>query len=272
MKRGMQMYISRHKIDTWINNNSVDVSIKDIEGPVDAHWHEFYEIELILDGEGTYSVDGIDYPIRRGCLFFMSPSSFHRICFTGTTRLINFMFTSDACDPDFLIGIFEKSPHIFLKLPEDTIHLIHTFAKDMLTTKSVKYLSAMTSCILGKLQQLTIGEPPNLRHAEMQYALLWIQNHFREGIRLEDAARIANYSPNYFGNKFKEYTGVTFKSYLLNLQFSLALKMLRHTSLSTTEICWQCGFRDYANFMLQFKKRFGMTPGEYRSGEDANLS
>ena len=258
------MIITRHKTDAWIKNNSVDVSVKDIHGDVTIHWHEFYEIELILDGSGIYSIDGIDYPIERGCLYFMSPSSFHRIHFTQNTKLINFMFSPDACDPYFLIGLFDASPHVFLRLSEENFHLIQMLAEEMLHTASIKYLSAMSDCILGKLQSLCMDTLHSGEHSEMQYALLWIQNHFREGINLESAAKIANYSPNYFGNKFKEYTGVTFKTYLLNLQFSLVVKMLQYTNLAVTEICWLCGFHDYANFTSQFKKRYGMTPKTYR--------
>ena len=257
---GMQ----RHKTDYWIKNDSVDVSIKDIVGPVTVHWHEFYEIELILSGDGIYHIDGIDYPIKRGALFVMSPSSFHRIHFTKDTRLVNFMFTLDACDSAFLCGIFDTVPHIMMQLAEKEIDFIHTLAEEMERVQSVKYLSAMMNSVLGKIQQLHARAATPLKNAEMQYAILYIQNHFKEDLRLSDVARIANYSPNYFGNKFKEYTGVTFKAYITSLQFTLAEQMLEHTPLSITEICYQCGFRDFSNFMTYFKKRHGITPGEYR--------
>ena len=258
------MQISRHKTNHWIKNDSVDVSIKDITGPVTIHWHEFYEIELILSGGGVYHIDGIDYPIERGALYVMSPSSFHRIHFTEDTRLINFMFTLDACDPAFLCGVFDTVPHVTMKLCDREIDFIHTLAKEMEHSDSVKYLSALMNSILGKIQLMHTKEAPQLQNGDMQYAILYIQNHFKEDLHLADVARIASYSPNYFGNKFKEYTGVTFKSYVMSLQFTLAEQMLEHTALSVTEISYQCGFKDFSNFMTYFKKRHGITPGEYR--------
>ena len=258
------MQISRHRTDYWIKNDSVDVSIKDIEGPVAIHWHEFYEIELILSGGGIYHIDGIDYPINRGALFVMSPSSFHRIHFTENTRLINFMFTLDACDPAFLCDFFDTVPHVKMQLSEREIVFIHTLAAEMERTDSVKYLSAMMNSVLGKIQMLSKNALLPLENDPMQYAILYIQNHFKEDLLLSDVARIANYSPNYFGNKFKEYTGVTLKAYILSLRFTLAEQMLEHTALSVTEICYQCGFKDFSNFMTYFKKRHGMTPGAYR--------
>lgn len=258
------MIIPRHKVDYWIKNSSVDVSIKDISGPVDIHWHEFYEIELILEGAGTYNIDGIDYEIEKGALFYMSPSSFHHINFTENTRLINFMFTLEVCDLEFLCGIFDSAPHIFMKLHDSDIDVIHTLAKDLVSTASVKYQSVMLNCILGKIQSLHTSRSAPLKNSQLQYAVLYIQNHFKESITLKEAAEIAGYSPNYFGNKFKEYMGVTFKEYIMELQFSLAEKMLRKTNLSISEICYICGFRDFSNFMLYFKKRNGITPGQFR--------
>jgi AraC family transcriptional regulator of arabinose operon len=50
----------------------------------------------------------------------------------------------------------------------------------------------------------------------------------------------------------------------MNLKYSLAEKMIEKTELSIAEICDDCGFGEYANFMHDFRKRYGVTPGQYR--------
>ena len=262
------MIISRHKIDYWIKNNSADISIKDICGPVDIHWHEFYEIELILEGGGIYNVDGIDYEIKKGALFFMSPSSMHHINFTQNTRLINFMFTLEECDFDFLCGIFNSVPHISMILSDADIEFIHMLAKDTIATDSVKYQATVLNCVLGKIQNLYSFKTSLVKDSQMQKAVLYIQNHFKENIKLKDVAEVANYSPNYFSNKFKEYMGISFKEYVMDLQFSLAEKMIEKTPLSVSEICYSCGFGDFSNFMVHFKKRYGTTPKKFRDNQN----
>ena len=259
------MAISRHRSDYWIKNDYVDVSIKELVGHVDEHWHEFYEIELIIEGSGTYNIDGIDYAINEGSLFIMSPSSFHHIDFTASTKIINIMFVPDIGDKDFLCRLFSESPHVTMKLSESDIDFFRTLASDMTKNSYIPYLTASLNCLLGKLLVLASPEPLTLKDAQMKYALLYIQNHFRENISLEDAAKVAHYSQNYFGNKFKEYVGMPYKAYIAELRFSLALKLLRRTSLTTVDICYSCGFSDYSNFMSCFKKRYGMTPREYRT-------
>lgn len=263
-KGGDRMSVSRHRTDYWIKNHNVDVSIKTISGHVDVHWHEFYEIELILYGAGTYNVDGIDYDISPGKLFLMSPSSYHYIDFTQDTEIINFMFVPDVGDRDFLCHIFSASPHVAMNLSESDTRFVYTLAENMVKNNFLPYLSYSINCLLGKLLLLHSPEPITTEDAQMKYAILYIHNHYRQNITLEDAANVAHYSQNYFGNKFKKYVGVPFKAYVTDLRFSLALKMLENTNLPSMEICYSCGFTDYSNFMYYFKKRYGMTPKEYR--------
>jgi YesN/AraC family two-component response regulator len=241
------------------------VSFKELEENALLHWHEFYEIEIILDGEGVYSADGIDYTIKPGMLIFMSPSSCHYVNFSKKTKLINMMFVLDACEPDFLYGLFENAPHAVFNLTADDMELIKILASEMTETTSVPYLSVMLNSVLGKIKTLHDKEEFSFKNNAMQYSTLYIQNHFKENLKLEDMAKLVNYSANYFGNKFKEYTGITFKEYIANLRFATAEKLLKHTALSITEICYQCGFKDFSNFMVYFKKRYGITPKEYRA-------
>ena len=54
---------------------NVDAGIKNIHGKVRTHWHEYYEIEIVLEGGGTYVVDGKGYDLKKGDLFLMTPAS-----------------------------------------------------------------------------------------------------------------------------------------------------------------------------------------------------
>lgn len=265
------MIIERHAVDYWIKNKSIDFSIKEIAGNVSVHRHEFYEIELILEGSGIYNIDGIDYKLGRGSLFAMSPISFHQIKFTSNTKLINLMFTINSCNMDFLPHLFVQQPHFAITVPERDIDFLKNLAEEAVkksnynSNECTPYESAILSCYLGKVSDLLSTEKPLKEISDIQYAILFLQNNFTEKIFLEDAAKIANYTPNYFCSQFKKFTGVTFVQYLNDLRFSYAVKLLLNTNISVSQICSRCGFNDFSYFMKAFKRKYGVTPMQYRT-------
>ena len=69
-----------------------------------THWHEFYEVELIISGSGSYIIDGVVQPIKKNMLFFMTPVNFHKVI-TDSSHVITLMFMGEACDNDMLLKL-----------------------------------------------------------------------------------------------------------------------------------------------------------------------
>jgi transcriptional regulator GlxA family with amidase domain len=75
---------------------------------------------------------------------------------------------------------------------------------------------------------------------------------------------LVNLSASRFRHLFKQETGTTPGEYLRELRFRKAEMMLRTTFLSLKEIADEVGLVSLSHFMRGFKKRYGMTPREYR--------
>lgn len=260
--------VTRHATKMWIKNDNLDISIKDISGDVTVHWHEFYEIELILSGGGTYIIDDIPYSIRRGSLYLMSPISFHKIHFEGEVRLINMMFPVNFANKDFLFKIFGANPHFCTQISEEDILFFTTLAEDVVRcgeTEDLKeYLEAVLNCVLAKISLISGGGGKTCFISPVGRSILYIQDNLSEELSLESVSTVANYSPNYFSEVFKRETGLNFNAYVTELRLSFAQKLLRYSSLTVTEICYECGFHDYSNFMRCFKSHIGISPKKYR--------
>jgi AraC-like DNA-binding protein len=93
-----------------------------------------------------------------------------------------------------------------------------------------------------------------------EYVFLNIQ----EGINLEDASAVLNMSPSSFCRFFKKKTGLTFMEYVKNVKVGIAAKLLAETDKQITEICFESGYNNLANFNLYFKAKMGETPSKYR--------
>lgn len=93
----------------------------------------------------------------------------------------------------------------------------------------------------------------------------YIEENISHKITLSDAAGLVNMSDSAFSHFFKRQTSISFITYVNNLRVAKACELLANTSLSASEICYDCGFNNKSNFIRIFTKRKNMTPIEYRN-------
>ena len=77
-------------------------------------------------------------------------------------------------------------------------------------------------------------------------------------------ATLVNLSPSRFRHLFKQETGTSPAQYLKEYRLRKAEKMLRTTFLSVKQVLKHVGLGSNAHFVHDFKKKYGMTPTEYR--------
>ncbi len=85
-----------------------------------------------------------------------------------------------------------------------------------------------------------------------------------KGIKLQEAADIVNMASGSFCRYFKKKTNLTFMEYVKKVRISLAAKMLIETDKSISQICYESGYNNLANFNHYFKTLMKKTPSEYR--------
>ena len=99
---------------------------------------------------------------------------------------------------------------------------------------------------------------------EIENNINYIQEHFTENITIEQLARLCNLSKHYYIKVFRSYTGHTPYDYILGLRLQLSQRMLLENKISISQVASQCGFSDSKNFIYNFKKRFDVTPLQFR--------
>lgn len=261
--------ISKYSKEVFVADGLISASYKELTFDIKTHWHDFFEIEFILDGGGQYIVDGIDYEMKPNMIFFSTPMNFHTIL-PKDTKLLNIMFTSDICSMSALSRIISVSGNISFMTSDEDANFYRTVINEVIKNKKdYDYCKSLMNCILIKLtkEKCKIGA---IEPSVMQRASLYILENFRSQLTLEDVAKYVNLSPTYFSRIFKESTGVKFKEYLDSLRFNYAQNLIRYSKMSVNEICVESGFGDCANFIRRFKKRYGVSPLKYRELNDGN--
>ena len=99
---------------------------------------------------------------------------------------------------------------------------------------------------------------------KLQVAITHIYANYTQGVRLDDVASLVHMEPSTFSRFFKKQTGHTFSKFINKLRVHHACNLLVNTDLSVTEICYDAGFNNTANFNRQFNTIYQETPSSYR--------
>lgn len=93
-----------------------------------------------------------------------------------------------------------------------------------------------------------------------------IENHYMtEEISLNTVAISVGMSPSYFSSIFSKEAGKTFVQYLTEVRIEKAKEFLMCSSMKTSEIGYEVGYKDPHYFSYIFKKVQGCSPKEYRA-------
>lgn len=99
---------------------------------------------------------------------------------------------------------------------------------------------------------------------EISTALEYMNTHYMDSISLSDVAEQVYMTSAYFSAFFKKETGTNFIKTLTNIRLERATELMLNTDKGITEICYAVGYNHVGNFLDKFKKKYNMTPNEYR--------
>lgn len=225
---------------------------------------EFYEIELYRCGNGITCVDDKRMPHKKNRFVFAKP---------GEVRFSHGNFECEAihfsCSDIETRDMLNKLPDFADLDDEDAMRINDMIQKlykgrhrDTLRTIAAIFgvLEIAFSNAENSVEAVKIGKYTSNVMAAKDY----IDENFSEQLNLNDIAEKAYLSPNFLRVEFEKFMGVSPHRYLLEIRLSHACKRLKSTSDSLAEIAYSCGFKSQSYMNYVFKKKFKLTPKEYR--------
>ena len=113
------------------------------------------------------------------------------------------------------------------------------------------------------IQQIINTEQSHPIHKALKY----IRENFKQPISISQLAYDLNMSETNFCNSFKKIMGITPKEYITNLKLTQAREMLKKQNV--TEVAFDLGYENISHFIELFKNKYGLTPKQYKSMEEA---
>lgn len=92
----------------------------------------------------------------------------------------------------------------------------------------------------------------------------FVEDNINNNPTLEQMASYVGYSEYYCSSKFHEFTGVTFKEYVLKRKLTLAAKSLLETDEKILDVALEYGFSSNESFSRAFLKEYGYSPKNFR--------
>jgi AraC-like DNA-binding protein/quercetin dioxygenase-like cupin family protein len=98
------------------------------------------------------------------------------------------------------------------------------------------------------------------KHAAIEKAMRFMDEHFVEGIQINQVINYTGYDRSYFSKVFSEQIGFSLKEYLALLREKKAKELLMDTRLSVGSVAQSIGFSESKTFSRFFTARTGYSP------------
>ena len=261
---------------TKLKNYTTDIKAKKYEiHSIPLHWHNFYEIELVISGDGTHMVNGQQYRWTAGEMHFLRLTDFHEINLAGNSMVHLIQFSPSHLSENLLKTINANGRNFVTYLSEKDFSYMDSLCSmleepdygkelkaDILNTVMALFLK---SCGADgkKLSDIYENEP-------FSKIVMYIAENFRDNLTLENIAERFFISKNHLCFYFKKNMGKTVMEYIKELRLEYAAKLTKTTQIKSIEICHSCGYGSISNFLRDFKKHFGISPMEMRRKHNEN--
>ena len=139
---------------------------------------------------------------------------------------------------------------------------------DVIEATPQLFIKAALLNILGICSEhglLTSKQPSRDQNIEdLKRILSYIHTHYMERIYVRDLAGLLSLNEQYFCRMFKKAIGQSPMAYVNAYRIRRACALLRDSTQPVTDICLECGFSNFGNFLREFRKQTGLTPLKYR--------
>lgn len=264
----------RKDIKTLVYDEELHLEAYRFEGigrPFPNHFHDYYVIGFIEQGERRLWCRNQEYPIRPGCILLFNPGDTHA-CVQTDGGVLDYRGFNIATE--IMLDLAEEitgkralpgfSPAV---LRDEDVSCYLRPLHDLVMNGSLEFGKEESLLFMLSLLMQRCGQPfedciPECRE-EIERACAFMAEHAAERISLDQICREAGLSKSTLLRAFAKSKGVTPYCYLESLRIGRAKKLLEQGA-SPMEAALQTGFSDQSHFTNYFTRFIGLTPGAYR--------
>ncbi len=244
------------------------------------HCHSCYELIYVHSGECRFLINDRISDLREGDFMLIPPMVLHytRYVFGPCVRTVMLFRREDVSEE-----VLRRMPRSERFFSETSVFQAPSQARDQIT----QYIARLTAedgtadlfsaplrkCFLQALlltcARLCVFRPGTVgdiqtTDQQIMNAARFISENYMRPLSTQEVAQAVGFSPNYLSRRFRQSAGIGLHEYIVFVRLHHAAQELIATFDSITDIALRCGFSDSNYFKDSFKKKYGVTPREYR--------
>ncbi len=259
-------------------------------GAVAFHYHDFYELIYIMEGEFSSLIEDRAVRMRKGDFLLIDKNVMHkyhpteremdssrRIILWISDQMLMELAEGEPLLTECFLGVGPKLYHFPIYYEEILRGFLLKLAMSEILDGTDTQGSGIRKVmdrgnlslffgylnVLCKREEYLSSTQEIVGHPLVEQVTGYIEAHISAEITVEDVAEAVHMSKYYFLRKFKEITGMTVHNFIVNKRIISACQIMSEGK-SITESWQQTGFADYSSFLRNFRKIYGISPREYR--------
>ena len=242
------------------------------------HYHDYFEIFLVLSGNARHLVNGTECPLQPGDLIFIRPSDIHDYISNGSGySMLNITFTKET-----LNGLFAFLGEGF---PANALMQAPQPPNVVLNSDAIQSINARMTAIRAIDQDDVSAQKTALRilifeifskhfsayitesHPAPDWLLDVCEQMQHRGSYVEGSEAmfaLAGRTREHVCRSMKKYMGITVSDFINELRLRYIASMLRSSNHTISQIVFSSGFNNLSWASELFKKKYGVSMRDYR--------
>lgn len=251
---------------------------------VEYHNHDFYEVFFLLAGKVVYYIEGKAYNLKPGDIILVNHKELHkpvieegspyeRIVVWLNPEYVKSLNKGDAnlcmCFEETLrkkYNLLRPNADHSRNLRQSVSNLEKVYNRQGYGDAILK--SVFITELVVYLNKAFLDTDNDEIELDIEYdekissILEYINGNLNGDLSLDTISSRFFLSKFYLVREFRKHAGYTIHGYILQKRLIMAKELLRENR-PVTEVCNECGFGNYSNFIRAFKKNFGISPGRF---------
>ena len=249
---------------------------------IGIHQQPTWELSMIVEGSGMRTIGSTTEPFEQGEVVLVPPEIPHQWQFdAGDEWIENITVTFSQELIETVAATFPELRTLFLQLAETseavkfsgrTLSALKDGLKQMCRqTKAERFVTMLRLLvhISESKERYAIGRRSKETDVEqrLKQIEIFISCNYKREVSIADIAQHVAMNRSSLCTFYHRQTGKTLVAALTEHRLSVAQHLLRHSTLTIQQVCYECGFNDVPHFCRMFKRMFQMTPKEFRRQE-----